>query len=89
MLVPWWGMANSLPPDPDPSDSPDLDAGGSPTGPQTPDSDSTSLASDSARTGQSPTKSGSRLGVYVVLGIIVLVVLLMALGLSGRLFGLG
>lgn len=84
-----WGMANNLPSDPDPSESPDLDAGGSPSGPQTPDSDSTSLASDSARTGQSPTKSGSRIGIYLLLGIIVLVVLVMVLGLVGRLFGLG
>ena len=82
-------MTSTPPPDPDPSDSPDLDAGGSPIGPQTPDSDSTSLASDSARTGQSPTKPNSRVGVYIVLAVIILVVLLMALGLVGRLFGLG
>ncbi|MCT1434923.1 DUF6480 family protein [Dietzia maris] len=77
------------PPDPDPSDSPDLDAGGSPVGPMTPDSDSTSLASDSARTGQSPTKSNSRVGIVVLLAIVVLVVLVLVFGLVGRMFGLG
>ena len=79
----------TTPPDPDPSDSPDLDAGGSPVGPMKPDSDSTSLASDSARTGQSPTKSNSRAGIVVLLAIVVLVVLVMVFGLVGRMFGLG
>ena len=82
-------MTNNRPSDPDPIYSPDLDVGGSPTGPQTPASDSTSLSSDSARTGQSPTKSNSRIGIFILLGIIVLVILVMALGLVGRLFGLG
>lgn len=84
-----WGMTNTTPPDPDPIDSPDLDAGGSPTGPQTPDSDSTSLGSDSARTGQNPTKSNSRIGIIILLGLIVLVILVLVFGLVGRLFGLG
>lgn len=68
------------PPDPDPSESPDLDSGGSPEGPQTPESHSTSLESDSALTGQSPARSNSKTGVYLVIGILVLVVLLMVVG---------
>lgn len=76
-------MTSHTPPDPDPTDNPDLDAGGSPVGPQTPDSDSTSLASDSARTGQSPTKSNSKVGVYLILGLIVAMVLLLVIGLVG------
>ena len=82
-------MTNTRPSDPDPVDSPDLDAGGPPTGPQTPDSDSPSLDSDSARTGQSPTKSNSRIGIVILLGLIVLVILVLVLGLVGRLSGLG
>lgn len=76
-------MTSNTPPDPDPTNSPDLDAGGSPTGPQTPDSASTSLASDSARTGQSPTKSNSNTGVYLILGLIVAMILLLVIGLVG------
>lgn len=85
-------MTHSRPADPDPSQSPDLDSGGSPTGPQTPDSDSTSLQSDSATNKQGPLqeqsptpKPGSK-GAIIPIIIIGLVVLLLVIGLAGYAF---
>lgn len=79
-------MTHARPSDPDPRQSPDIDRGGSPTGPQTPDSSSTSLRSDSARTEQSPTKKNSSTGPVLVIGLIVVVVLLLVVGLVGYMF---
>lgn len=85
-------MTHTGPSDPDPGQSPDLDAGGSPTGPQTPDSDSTSMESDSGprklspTERQSPTKKNSSTGPILVLVVIVVVVLLLVVGLVGYMF---
>ena len=85
-------MTNARPSDPDPGQSPDLDSGGSPTGPQTPDSDSTSLQSDSAtskqgpRQQQSPTPQPGRKGPIVWIVVIAIMVLLVVIGLVGYAF---
>lgn len=73
-------MTSPSPSDPDPRESPDLDSGGSPHGSQTPDSDSTSLQSDAADTEQSPAPSNTRAGVFLVIGILVLIAVLMVIG---------
>lgn len=87
-------MTHARPSDPDPRQSPDLDAGGSPTGPQTPDSDSTSMQSDSGprklspTERQSPTKTNSSTGPILLIAAIVVVVLLLVVGLVGYMFEL-
>ena len=79
-------MTNARPSDPDPAQSPDVDSGGSPTGPQTPDSDSTSLQSDSAAIGQSPTPMPGRKGPVLWIVVTVIFVLLVVVGLVGYMF---
>lgn len=84
-------MTHARPSDPDPAQSPDVDSGGSPTGPQTPDSDSTSMQSDTPRTlspteRQSPTKKNSNTVPALALVVIAVVVLLLVVGLVGYLF---
>ncbi len=85
-------MTHARPSDPDPAQSPDVDSGGSPTGPQTPDSDSTSMQSDSGpRTlspteRQSPTKTNSSTVPVLALVVIAVVVLLLVVGLVGYVF---
>lgn len=79
-------MTHARPSDPDPAQSPDLDSGGSPTGPQTPDSDSTSMQSDSATMKQSPTPKPGNKGAIIPIIIIGLVVLLLVIGLAGYAF---
>lgn len=76
-------MNRNGPPDPDPTNSPDIDGGGAPVGPQTPDSASTSMESDSAATGQSPPPRGKN-GIPAVFLIALAVVLLLVIaGLIG------
>lgn len=85
-------MTHTGPSDPDPRESPDVDSGGSPTGPQTPDSDSTSMESDSGprklspTERQSPTKTNSSKGPLVWIVVIAVVVLLVVVGLVGYMF---
>ena len=72
----------TTPADPDPTQIPDADSAGTP--PRvggTPDSDSTSLASDSAATGQSPapTRGGRAIVPIAVVGGVILVVLIVAI----------
>lgn len=87
-------MTHTGPSDPDPTDTPDVDSGGSPTGPQTPDSDSTSMQSDSGprkqspTERQSPTKTGSTKGPMLWLIVIGVIVLLLVVGLVGYMFEL-
>lgn len=70
-------------PDPEPTETPDVDQGGSPVGPQTPDSSSTSLGSDSAATGQSPPPTGSRRMPTLFLIALAVVLLAVLIGLVG------
>lgn len=85
-------MTNARPSDPDPRQSPDVDSGGSPTGPQTPDSDSTSLQSDSATRKQgpleqqSPPPTGGTKGPIIWIVVIAVFVLLVVIGLAGYAF---
>ena len=79
-------MTQNKPPDPDPDMSPDLDSGGSPQGPQTPASASTSMASDSALTGQSPTPTGRPVGAIIAIAVVAVLVVLIVGGLLARLF---
>lgn len=79
-------MTHDSPPDPDPDMSPDLDSGGSPLGPQTPASASTSMASDSALTGQSPTPTGRPVAATIAIAVAAVLVLLIVVGLLARLF---
>lgn len=78
------------PPDPHPDQAPDLDEGGTvdPRG-GTPSSASTSLASDSATTGQSPAPRGRNTGVVLALIVVGVVVLLVVIGLVGYAVTLG
>lgn len=76
-------------PDPDPDMSPDLDSGGSPEGPQTPASASTSMASDSALTGQSPPPTGRPVAAIIAITVVAVLVVLIAGGLLARVFLLG
>ena len=88
-------MTHARPSDPPPPPPPDLDGGGSPIGPQTPDSDSTSMQSDSGpRTlspteRQSPTRKNSSVGPVVWIVVIAVVVLLLVAGLVGYLVEIG
>ena len=85
-------MTNARPSDPDPSQSPDVDSTGSAPAGVTPDSDSTSMQSDSASRRQAPTErqspppTNSRKGAYVWIGVIGVVVLLLVIGLAGYAF---
>lgn len=85
-------MTNARLSDPDPAQSPDVDSSGSVAPGLTPDSDSTSLQSDSATSKQSPTqqqspppKPGAK-GAYTWIAVIAVVVLLLVIGLIGYAF---
>lgn len=85
-------MTNARPSDPDPGQSPDVDAGGAAPAGLTPDSDSTSLQSDSATDKQgplqqqSPTPQPGNKGAVVWIVAIAVVVLLLVVGLVGYAF---
>lgn len=85
-------MTNARPSDPDPAQSPDVDSTGSAAPGVTPDSDSTSMQSDSATSKQSPTQRQSptpqpgNKSAYVWIVAIVVVVLLVVIGLAGYAF---
>ena len=64
-------MTHADPSDPDPRESPDTDAGGSPKRAQNPPSDSTSMHSDSALTEQSPSPPNTKIGVYIAVAVMV------------------
>lgn len=76
-------MTHGGPPDPDPANTPDVDGGGAPVGPQTPDSASTSMDSDSAATGQSPPPRGKNgMPVLFLIGLAVVLLLVAAGGIG-------
>lgn len=85
-------MTNARPSDPDPAQSPDVDDTGSVPAGVTPDSDSTSMQSDSATSKQSPTQRQSptpqpgNKSVYVWIAAIAVFVLLVVVGLAGYAF---
>lgn len=85
-------MTNARPSDPDPAQSPDVDDTGSAPAGVTPDSDSTSLQSDSATRKQAPTERQSptpqpgRTSPVVWIVVIAIVVLLLVVGLVGYAF---
>ena len=85
-------MTNARPSDPDPAQSPDVDDTGSAPAGVTPDSDSTSLQSDSAARKQSPTQQQSptpqpgRTSPVVWIVVIGIIVLLLLIGLVGYAF---
>lgn len=85
-------MANARPSNPDPSQSPDVDSHGAAPAGITPDSDSTSLQSDSATSKQGPTEQQSptpqpgNKSAYVWIAVIAVVVLLVVIGLVGYAF---
>ena len=85
-------MTNARPSDPDPAESPDVDETGSAPAGVTPDSDSTSLQSDSASRKQAPTERQSptpqpgRTSPVVWIVVIAIVVLLLVVGLVGYAF---
>ncbi|MBB1011219.1 hypothetical protein BXY47_0128 [Dietzia kunjamensis] len=85
-------MTNARPSDPDPAQSPDVDDTGSAPAGVTPDSDSTSMQSDSAARKQAPTERQSptpqpgRTSPVVWIVVIAIVVLLLVVGLVGYAF---
>lgn len=85
-------MTNARPSDPDPAQSPDVDSTGSVPAGVTPDSDSTSMQSDSATEKQSPTQQQSptpqpgRTSPVVWIVVIGIIVLLLLIGLVGYAF---
>ena len=85
-------MTNARPSDPDPAQSPDVDHTGSAPAGITPDSDSTSMQSDSATEKQSPTQRQSptpqpgNKGPVVWIVVFAVVVLLVVVGLAGYAF---
>ena len=79
-------VTQNRPPDPDPDMSPDLDSGGSPQGPQTPASASTSMASDSALTGQSPPPTGRPVAAITAIAVVAILIVLIVAGLIARVF---
>lgn len=85
-------MTNARPSDPDPAQSPDVDSSGAVSPGLTPDSDSTSLQSDSATRKQGPMQEQSpapqpgNKSAYVWIAVIAVVVLLLVIGLVGYAF---
>lgn len=95
-------MTNARPSDPDPAQSPDVDSTGSAPPGVTPDSDSTSMQSDSTHSDsahpgrateklsptqeQSPTPQPGRTSPIVWIVVIAIIVLLLVVGLVGYAF---
>lgn len=79
-------VTQNTPPDPDPDMAPDLDSGGSPRGPQTPASASTSMASDSNLTGQSPPPTGRPVAAIIAIAVVAILIVLIVAGLIARVF---